>query len=75
MSVSVGEHFENPMDARQVKLGCPYCNALIVANLPYRPTAEKRMEAIKAVIDEHRKVCVGADALQGRTYSITYPRK
>lgn len=60
--------------ARQVRLQCPHCHGFAFANIPWDATGPKRQELIKAAIEEHRGLCTGADATEGRVYVIEYPR-
>lgn len=63
-----------PQDAKQVRLQCPHCQGFAYADIPWDATSERRQQEIKKSIDEHRLVCTGADAIEGRVYEIQYPR-
>lgn len=60
--------------AKQLRLQCPHCKGFAFADIPWDATSEKRQQLISAAINEHRVVCTGADATEGRVYSIEYPR-
>lgn len=60
--------------AKEVRLLCPHCQGFAIAHIPWDATAELRQQEISAAINEHRVVCTGADATEGRVYTIEYPR-
>jgi hypothetical protein len=70
----IGESRVAPALAKQVRLQCPHCHGFAFANIPWDATSERRQQEIKKAIDEHRGVCTGADAIEGRVYQIDYPR-
>lgn len=76
----ISEARESPFAAKQIRLQCPHCQGFAYAAIPWDVTTEtpagieKRQQLIKAAIDEHRVVCTGADATEGRVYTIEYPR-
>lgn len=70
----ISEARETPYLAKQIRLQCPHCLGLVYVSLPYGWTTEKRQKLIHEGIDEHRKICTAADAVEGRVYSIEYPR-
>ena len=71
---TINEARVDPIKAKQVRLLCPHCHGFAYADIPWDATAGQRHDRIKAEIDEHRVVCTGADAIEGRVYQIEYPR-
>lgn len=71
---SISESRESAITAKQIRLQCPHCQGFAYANVPWDATAEKRQQLVSAAINEHRVVCTGAEATEGRVYSIEYPR-
>lgn len=71
---SISEDRQNFATAKEVRLQCPHCLGFAYANVPWNSTSEQRQVLIKTAIDEHRGVCTGADATEGRVYAIEYPR-
>lgn len=70
----ITEARETPLLAKQIRLQCPHCVGLVYVDLPYGWTTAKRQQLVHDAIDEHRKVCTGADATAGRVYTVEYPR-
>lgn len=71
---SITEARERAGLAKQVRLQCPHCLGFAYANIPWDATVETRQQEIHNAINEHRVVCTGADATEGRVYTIEYPR-
>ena len=70
----ISETRESPLIAKTIRLICPHCNGTCFPDLPYKPTAEQRQQAIRNAIEEHRKICTAAPVEAERVYEITYPR-
>lgn len=70
----ISEARETPWAARQIRLMCPHCKGFAFADIPWNSTAEKRQIIVRKSIEEHRGICTGADATEGRVFKIEYPR-
>lgn len=73
VTVQVYQRFENPGDAKEIRLMCPHCNGTAVVSVP-RDNWTARRKKISDVVDEHRRVCPAAPPDAHRVYTIEYPR-
>lgn len=71
---SIREDRESLAQAKEIRLLCPHCSQAVYAKFEYPFTAERRQRAIKAAIDEHRRLCEKAPPEAQRVYRIDYPR-
>ncbi len=70
----ISEARQTPQTAKQIRLMCPHCHGFAFVDVPYGCSYIERQRLVKKAIDEHRVVCVSADATEGRVYQIEYPR-
>jgi hypothetical protein len=71
----INEDRESYQTAKEVAIKCPECHKMAIIVFPYKPTAQQRIEMMKAALDEHRKICTAAPPEIERKYEIWYPRK
>ena len=71
---SIREDRETVAQAKELRLLCPHCSGTVYVTLEYPFTTIRRQEAIRAAIDEHRKLCAKAPPEAQRVYRIDYPR-
>lgn len=71
---SISEARETMVTAKSVRLLCPHCSGHVHVMVPWNAEPMDRQRLISAAINEHRVICTGADATEGRVYTIEYPR-
>lgn len=60
--------------AKEATARCSACGKMCFLTFPYYMTMENRQRAVKAALDEHRRVCTVGNAEVYRTYEIIRPR-
>ena len=64
-----------PWVTLEKRLMCPHCSSAAYVRYPWNATAERRLQLTREAIEEHRKICLKANATEARVYEISYPRR